>query len=259
MAEVYKGRHPRLDRTVAIKVLPANLAAEADFCQRFEREARAIAALRHPNIVQVFDFGDVDGTYYMVMEFIDGTDLARLMRGSGPLTLAQTRAVIRDVTGALDYAHALGLVHRDVKPSNVMLQPIAGRADEPPAQRAILTDFGIAKILTSDTAATKTGMMMGTLDYMAPEQIRVSGAIDHRADIYALGAMLYQMLTGELPFKGDNPSAVILAHLQKPAPDPRTVLPDLPENVAQAVLRALAKEPDKRFAAAGDLADALGA
>jgi len=254
MAEVYKGRHPRLDRTVAIKILPSSLATQADFRQRFEREAQSVAALRHPNIVQMFDFGDVEGVYYMVMEYIEGTDLASHMRESGPLGLARARSILQDLASALDYAHAQGLVHRDVKPSNVMLQsPLVEGAQ----QHAILTDFGIAKILTSDTGSTKTGTMMGTLDYMAPEQIRVSKDVDGRADVYALGVMLYKMLTGELPFKGDSPSAVMLAHLQEPPPDPRALAPDLPDSVATAILRAMAKNPDERYPAAGALAERM--
>lgn len=248
MSEVYKGRHPRLDRTVAIKILSTSLAAEADFRQRFEREAQAVAALRHPNIVQVFDFGDVEGTYYMVMEFIDGTDLAHHVRETGPMPLAQVRPILRDIANALDYAHAQGVVHRDVKPSNVMLRE---------GKTAILTDFGIAKIRARGTGATRTGMLMGTLDYMAPEQVRGARKVDGRADVYALGVMVYQMLTGELVFPADNPGAVMLAHLQQPAPDPRTLVPDLAENVAVAILRALAKDPDERYPTAGALADAV--
>ncbi|MBN1953600.1 MAG: protein kinase [Anaerolineae bacterium] len=272
MAEVYKGRHPRLERIVAIKILPASLAEEVDFRQRFEREARAVAALRHSNIVQVFDFGDIDGVYYMVMEFIDGVDLARVVRQSGALPLPWALVVLRDVVDALDYAHGQGLIHRDIKPSNVMLTgelveehaidwarpPDVPAATLSAAQvRAILTDFGIAKMRTSDTGATKTGVMMGTLDYMAPEQVRVSSQVDQRADIYALGAMFYQMLAGELPFKGDNPGAVMLAHLQQPPPDLRAVVPEMPENVAAAIIRAMAKEPEQRFSTAGEFLQAI--
>ena len=261
MSEVYKGRHARLDRTVAIKVLPASLAAEADFRSRFEREARAVASLRHPNIVQVFDFGDISGTYYMVMEYIAGKDLGSILRESGRLPLEQVAHLLTDVSSALDYAHGLGLVHRDVKPSNVMLQPLEERraasgdrtetwmrpGEEAVPFRAILTDFGIAKMLGGDTAATKTGLMMGTLNYMAPEQIRSAGEVDGRADTYALGVMAYQMLTGQLPFAADNPGAMMLSHLQLPAPDPREVAPEIPSRVARAILRALAKDPDERF------------
>lgn len=268
MAEVYKGHHPRLDRTVAIKILPARLAVEADFRKRFEREARAVASLKHPNIVQVFDFGDVEGTYYMVMEYIRGQDLAQFIRERAPLDLTLVRALLCDLAGALDYAHSQGVVHRDVKPSNVLLEQrtslggpagetSAGAEDSSRPLRAVLTDFGIAKIFSGDTAATKTGILMGTLDYMSPEQIRSSGEVDHRADIYALGAMIYQMLTGQLPFKGENPGVIMFAHLQHPAPDPRLILPDLPSVVARAILRALSKDPAERFATAGELAQAI--
>ena len=247
MSEIYRGRHSRLGREVAIKILPAGLATEADFRVRFEHEARAIASLRHENIVQVFDFGDVGGTYYMVMEFIDGQDLGTRMNQQKGLPLAEVAQISRQIGSALDYAHQQGFVHRDVKPSNVML---AG-------QRAVLTDFGIAKLRAGDTGATKTGMLMGTLNYIAPEQIRSSGEVDYRADIYSLGVMLYQMLVGELPFSGDNPGNIMMAHLQQPPPDPRDLLHDLPLGVALAILQALEKEPDDRQRSASELAQAL--
>jgi serine/threonine protein kinase len=177
------------------------------------------------------------------------------MRERGPLSLAEVHPILQGVASALDYAHAQGLVHRDVKPSNVMLRPAedSGQVDNLP-YNAILTDFGIAKILTSDTGATATGMMMGTLDYMAPEQIRVSRQVDGRADVYSLGVVLYRMVTGELPFKGEHPSAVMLGHLQEPPPDPRKLAPDLPDRAAEAILHALAKDPEERFPTAGALA-----
>jgi len=248
MSEIYKGRHIRLGRVVAIKILPPGLAAESDFRTRFEHEARAIASLRHPNIVQVFDFGDIKGTYYMVMEFINGNDLGSLMNPKKRFPLDKVARISQQVASALDYAHQHGFVHRDVKPSNVMLED----------ERAVLTDFGIAKLRAGDTGATKTGMLMGTLNYIAPEQIRSSGEVDFHADIYSLGVMVYQMLTGELPFIGDNPGNIMMAHLQQSPPDPRDLLPDLPKEAAQAILQALEKEPENRQATASDLTNALG-
>jgi tRNA A-37 threonylcarbamoyl transferase component Bud32 len=247
MSEIYKGRHTRLGREVAIKILPASLASEADFRERFEREARAIASLRHDNIVQVFDFGDIEGTYYMVMEYIDGQDLGTLMSQQHGLPLEKVVQIARQIASALDYAHQQGFVHRDVKPSNVMLEN----------QRAILTDFGIAKLRAGDTGATKTGMLMGTLNYIAPEQIRSSGEVDYRADIYSLGVMLFQMLTGELPFTGDNPGNIMMAHLQQPPPDPRDLQPDLTLRTSLAILQALEKDPENRQSKAAELAWAL--
>lgn len=268
MAEVYKGYHPRLDRTVAIKILPASLAAEEDFRTRFEREARAVAALKHSNVVQIFDFGDTDGLYYMVMEYIAGSDLARLLREGGPLPLDQATALLHDIASALDYAHGQGLVHRDIKPSNVMLErkEEGGRLNEdgqapaslllPFSFRAVLTDFGIAKIVGGGTGTTKTAMV-GTLDYMAPEQIRASGEVDARADVYAFGVMAYQMVTRRLPFMGDNPGAVLMAHLQQQPPDPRLARPDMPAPMAGAILRALSKDPDERYRRAGEMVRAM--
>lgn len=253
MAEVYKGRHTRLDRTVAIKVLAPSLASEMDFQQRFENEARAVAALKHPNIVQIFDFGELEGTFYMVMEYIGGPSLAQYLKEQGALPFHTVTQWVADIAAALDHAHAQGLIHRDVKPSNVMLD-----TQDPAHYRAVLTDFGIAKLVSRVGAATQTGLV-GTLDYMAPEQIRASTDIDARADVYALGVMTYQMLTGRLPFGGDNPGALLMAHLQQPAPDPRLLAPTLPESAAEAITRALHKSPHDRPASAGDLANLLTA
>jgi tRNA A-37 threonylcarbamoyl transferase component Bud32 len=261
MAEVYKARHIRLERPVAVKILPARLAEEGDFRERFEREARAVALLKHPNIVQVYDFGDCDGLYYMAMEYIPGRDLAYKMSQLKKLPLAQVWWVASDLAAALDYAHARGIVHRDVKPSNVLLEPIS-RLDKPAPkqgaklQRAILTDFGIAKILESGERSTRGGLF-GTVEYMSPEQIRAEAEIDGRADIYAMGIMLFEMLTGRLPFTAETPSAMVMAHLDTPAPDPREYAPELPEKVAMAVLRAMAKPRDVRFSTAKEFIRAM--
>ncbi len=250
MAEVYRGRHLHLKREVAIKVLPAHLANDENFRLRFEREARTVAALQHPNVVQLYDFGDSDGVYYMVMEYLTGSDLAQMIREKGRLPLDETCALVSDIAAALDHAHALGVVHRDVKPSNVMM------ADRDGEMHAVLTDFGIARIVTGSTGITRTGML-GTLEYVAPEQIEESRQVDGRADVYALGIMVFQMLTGDVPFKGENPAATVLAHLQKPVPDPRQFVPDLPDSAVAAILRALAKSPEHRFQTAGEFVEAL--
>ncbi|NWF70133.1 MAG: serine/threonine protein kinase [Chloroflexi bacterium] len=258
MGEVYKGYQPSLNRSVAIKVLPDGMAANTHFRARFEREGRTVAALRHPNIVQVYDFGHIADTFYMVMEFVDGRTLSVVLRERGRLPLSETRAIIGDLAAALDYAHAQGVIHRDIKPSNVMLQPTTAPTGVQRAfpYRVVLMDFGIAKMVDNHSSLTQTGMM-GTLDYMAPEQIVSARTVDYRADIYSLGTLAYQLLTGAVPFKGDNIAAKIFAHLEQPAPDARSLAPDVPEYAALALARALEKKPAERFASAGALAAAL--
>jgi predicted Ser/Thr protein kinase len=255
MAEVYKGLHPTLGRTVALKLLPAALASDEEFRRRFEREARVVAGLKHPHIIQVFDCGDQDGVYYMVMEYIEGSDLGHRMRASGPMPTAQVRAIIAELAGALDYAHAQGIVHRDIKPSNVMLEPITATGGR--GERSVLMDFGIARMVGSMTKITSTGLI-GTFDYMSPEQIRDAKDVDGRADIYSLGVMAFQMVTGKLPFMASNPGALLIAHMQQPAPDPRSLRPDLPEEISVAILRSLEKDPADRFATAGAIAETMG-
>jgi serine/threonine-protein kinase len=247
MAEVYKAYHPGLDRHMAVKVLHPFLAQEEDFLTRFQREAKAIAALRHPNIVRVFDF-DYDqerDIYYMVMEFIDGPTLKErlkeLAREGERMPLGEAIEIVAAMGDALGYAHRRGMVHRDVKPANVMF---SGEG------QAILTDFGIAKIVNV-AGLTASGSMVGTPAYMAPEQGR-GQAGDERADIYSLGVMLYQTLTGLLPFEADTPMGVVLKHINDPLPSPRDVRPDLPAGVEHVIWRAMAKDPDQRYQTAGD-------
>jgi predicted Ser/Thr protein kinase len=254
MAEVYKGLHPTLGRTVALKLLPADLAKDQEFRHRFEREARMVAALKHPNIIQVFDCGEQDGLYYMVMEYIEGKVLEDVMRAMGPMPLSQARPIIAELAGALDYAHEQGIIHRDIKPSNVMLEPITATAGR--GERAVLMDFGIARMVGGATKITSTGLI-GTFDYMAPEQIRDAKEVDGRADIYSLGVMAFQILTGKLPFTASNPGALLIAHMQQPPPDPRSLCPDLSEEIAAAILRALEKDPANRFATAGTMLEAM--
>jgi serine/threonine protein kinase len=190
------------------------------------------------------------------MEYVKGQPLSERIRAGGRLPLEDALRITRDISMALDYAHEHGLVHRDVKSSNVMLEPLQAGDPGGAAFRAVLMDFGIAKILGGATHLTQTGMM-GTLDYMAPEQIRASREVDPRADIYSLGVMLFEMLTGRLPFRSDNPGAVVLAHLQQPPPDPLGIAPDLPSQVRLVVSKAMAKNPAERYLTAGALADDL--
>jgi tRNA A-37 threonylcarbamoyl transferase component Bud32 len=256
MGEVYRGEHTALNRRVAIKLLSHSQTDNPEFRGRFEREARIVAALRHPNIVTVYDFGTIEGTSYMVMEYIDGQELKEYVAANGgKLSLQEMLPIIRELASALDYAHDQGLIHRDIKPSNVMLQRVTTTGD-PRALQAVLMDFGIAKMLSSTTQLTLTGTV-GTLDYMSPEQITGSQEIDRRTDIYALGIMTYQILTGKHPFPGENAGQVLMSHLQATIPDARTLVPELPAAAALALMRAMAKNAADRFETAGAFARAL--
>ncbi|MFN8411711.1 MAG: serine/threonine-protein kinase [Anaerolineales bacterium] len=250
MAEVYSATSPKSRRSVAIKVLRAALAEDEQFRKRFMREAQIVSGLEHPNIVRMMDFGNEENVYYIVMELLSGPDLNGLLREQGPLSINKTVEVLRGVADALDYAHQNGLVHRDIKPSNVMLDSSTNPA------RAVLTDFGIAKMTDAHTQITNTGMV-GTFDYIAPEQIQASANVDGRADVYALGVMTYQMLTGRLPFERPNTGAILLAHLNAPRPDAREIVPGLPRHISYAVQQAMDKDPNIRFATAGDFVNVL--
>ncbi|HNC09789.1 MAG TPA: serine/threonine-protein kinase, partial [Anaerolineales bacterium] len=251
MAEVYRAEHPTNHTPVAIKVLLANLAEEEQYLLRFQRESRILAGLQHGNIVRLYDFGEENGIYYMVMEYLNGMNLSAFLRRRGQVKLDELQPILRDVSSALDYAHTSGLVHRDVKPSNVMLD---GKDDA--SRRAVLTDFGIVKVSTSLSNITATGMV-GTFDYIAPEQIQALKEIDGRADIYALGVMTYQLLTGVLPFHRNSPGSVLLAHMTTPPPDARDILPSLSHRSAKAIQKAMAKNPDERFATAAEFLEAV--
>ncbi len=258
MAEVYRAQHPTLKRPVAIKILSKELAAQSpEYYKRFEREARALTMLQHPSVIHLHEFATTDdGVLYMVMDYIAGSDLSDYLKRQGRLDLRQALPILQDVAAALDFAHAHELVHRDVKPSNILLTPVttnsAGRT-----HRAVLTDFGIAK-LKQATQLTNTSIV-GTFDYIAPEQIKDAAEVDGRADIYALGVVAFHVLTGRCPFAGVHPAALLIAHLQQPAPDPRDVAPGLRQHTARAIQRAMAKEPIDRFRTAGELVAALGA
>ena len=251
MAEVYSATDSKRRNDVAIKILHAALASDEQFKKRFVREAEIVSGLDHPNIVRVTDFGRENNAYYIVMELLSGPDLNHLLKQEKQISLPKTIDLLNGVANALDYAHQRGLVHRDIKPSNIMLD-----VSTIPT-RAVLTDFGIAKMSDAHTRITSSGIL-GTFDYMSPEQIQASAKVDGRADIYALGVMTYQMLTGMLPFERPNTGAVLLAHLNAPPPDAREITRDLPRRAAYAIQQAMAKDPDNRFDTAGEFIAALG-
>ena len=250
MAEVYKGHQPGLDRYVGIKVLHAHLVDEEGFIGRFEREAKAIAQLRHPNIVQVIELDQEGDIYFMAMEFIDGPTLKDELKArqaeNQPLSFTQISLVFSALCSAIDYAHARGMVHRDIKPANVMINEEG---------QVILTDFGIARIMGA-TQYTQTGALSGTPAYMSPEQGQGERG-DERSDIYALGVMLYEVATGMVPYDADTPFAVIMKHISEPLPLPSEMNPDIPETVEQVILKAMEKDPDDRYQSAGEMARAL--
>lgn len=252
MATVYKAYQPSLEREVALKVLRPGFAEDPEFFERFQREARSIARLRHPNIVQIFDFEPLDGRYVLAMEFLEGGTLkdrvSALAADGKRLAKSETARIVGEVAEALGYGHELGIVHRDVKPSNVMLT----RRD-----RAVVTDFGIAKIVGGE-GQTQTGVGIGTPEYMAPEQ-GTGAKVDQRADIYSLGVMAYEMLTGRVPFVADTPLAVVLAHVRDPLPLPSTIDATVDAATERVLLKALAKDPADRYATAPEFADALRA
>ena len=250
MAEVYKARHPKLDRIVTIKILHGYLAEGKDFLARFEREARSVANLRHPHIVQIHDF-DVDHeTYYMVMEYIDGGTLqdrmADLARDGKYLPLDQVMAILDQIAEALDYAHKKDVIHRDIKPSNILLSS---------SGEAFLADFGIARMV-STTQFTSTGALLGTPTYMSPEQCKGQG-LTSVSDIYSLGVILYELLTGQVPFSADTPLELIQKCVNEPLLPPSLLRPGLPKSIEAVVEKALAKDPAERYQSASELTQAM--
>ena len=250
MGVVYLARELKLDRLVALKVLPATLASDPTTLERFLREARTAARLAHPNVVPVYRADEAGGTAFFAMAFIEGESLADRVRDRGPLPPSDAVPILRSVAWALAYAHARGVVHRDVKPENILLERGTGRT--------LVTDFGIARpVLTEDAARlTQDGHVLGTLHYMSPEQVN-DAPLDGRSDLYALGVVSFYVLSGRLPFEGLSPSAVLVAHATREAPPLRTIMPNVPAAVAAVVDRCLAKRPDDRFATGEALADAL--
>jgi eukaryotic-like serine/threonine-protein kinase len=244
MAIVYRAFQPSLNRHVAIKVLPPYLAHEPQFIQRFVREARAAARLRHPNIVVVYDVAEEEGLYYITMEYLEGQTLRDLIERQGALPPVRTARIAHQIAAALDHAHQHGLVHRDVKPANIFV----GRDDH-----VTLTDFGIAKAGTETQHLTRTGTLVGTPEYMSPEQAS-GGAVDGRTDLYSLGVVLYQMITGRVPFSSTTPHATLHAVIYEPPLPPRQLNPRIPPAVEAVLLKALAKRPEDRFQTGQSLA-----
>src|SRR5690349_9065847 len=223
MATVYKGYREDIDRFVAVKVLPPHPGLDHQFIDRFKLEARTIARLQHPHILQLYDYGVEDDIIYLVMAYVAGGSLATLM-DKGPVPLHEIERLLRQVAGALDYAHRQGIVHRDIKPDNVLLDKEGN---------ALLADFGIVKIVSGETdgstnpALTQTGGLVGTPAYMAPEQGSGKSDITASADLYSLGVVVYEMLTGEQPYTADTPMQVVIKHITDPVPNPRDVIKDL--------------------------------
>jgi serine/threonine-protein kinase len=250
MSSVYKATDPNLNRVVAVKMIHPHLSGNPDFVVRFKEEATAVAQLRHPNIVQVFDFNNDDDTYYMVMEFVPGETLHarldRLNNANRRLSAADGAQFAAEICDAVDYAHQRGMVHRDIKPANIILD-VQGRA--------ILMDFGIAKIVGGQHQ-TATGATLGTAVYMSPEQIR-GDRVDGRSDIYSIGVTLFEMLSGRPPYEADSAMTLMMMHLNDPVPDLKQLRPDTPPELVAVIRKALAKNRDDRFQSAAEMATYL--
>ena len=256
MGAVYRGTHILMDKKVAIKVLRPSLAADERIVARFSREARAASRISHPHALSVTDFGEAEsGIVFLVMEFLSGQTLKELIRQQGPLSLPRLVEIMRQVCGALEAAHAEGVIHRDLKSDNIMLVNAKG------ADYAKVLDFGIAKITepvgNHDPSLTSPDLVVGTPQYMSPEQCSQLSEIDARSDVYALGIILFEMLTGHVPFTDGSPTAIMLKQLQEPPPSVLEERVDLPPGVGVVVSRALAKRPEDRYQRVGDLIEDL--
>jgi serine/threonine protein kinase len=247
MGAVYEATQIALDRRVALKFVSPALGADNRFRERFRREARSAAAIEHPNILPVYEAGELDdGRLFLAMKLVNGPDLSSVLKERGPLEAGEAVAVLLQIGEALDAAHKKGLVHRDVKPANVMLEP------HDAGWRAYLTDFGLAKPGEPEGEHTATGELLGTADYMAPEQI-TGALLDGRADVYSFGCMAYRCLTGEVPFRRPSRTAALMAHANAPVPVPSAKVAGLPAPLDVVVRRAMEKDPTKRAPSAGAL------
>jgi hypothetical protein len=252
MGVVYRATDLTLERVVALKVISDEFAQDASFRERFKRESRLAASISHPNVITVFGAGEEGGRLYITMDFIEGTDLKTLIAQQGRLEPGLAANIVAQVASALDEAHAKTLVHRDVKPANVL---IAGEGD---SLHAYLTDFGLTKHTTSQSAMTQTGMVVGTIDYMAPEQI-AGARLDARADVYSLGCVLYEALTGQVPYPKESNVAKMFAHASELPPSVAAAAPDIAPGFDAIISRAMAKDADERYLSAGDLGRAARA
>jgi serine/threonine protein kinase/Flp pilus assembly protein TadD len=247
MATVFRAYHPSLDRYVAIKVLHPALKQDPQFFERFKREARIVANLEHPSIIPVYDFSDHHGEPYLVMRFIEGDTLKGKMDAS-PMPAADILKIMRPICQALDYAHKQGVLHRDIKPSNIMVSTDG---------TVLLTDFGLARMVQAGESTLSQDMMVGTPQYISPEQAQGESQLDGRTDIYSLGVVLYEMLTGRVPFNADTPFATVHDHIYTPLPLPSDINPKISPDVERLLLKALAKDPSDRYTTADDLLRAL--
>lgn len=247
MATVFRAHDPLFERTVAVKVLPQQMLHEPEFRVRFVREAKTIATLEHPAIVPVYDFGEEDDQPYLVMRYMPGGSLAERLQ-AGPIDMQETAVIMHRLASALDAAHKQGIVHRDLKPGNILFDQYG---------EAYLADFGIVRLTQSSAALTASGGVLGTPAYMSPEQVYGDKELDGRSDIYALGVILFQMLTGHVPYEADTPAKMMMAHVMDPVPQVLEKRPDLPYACENVIQKAMAKERDQRFSTARDLSDAL--
>jgi tRNA A-37 threonylcarbamoyl transferase component Bud32/streptogramin lyase len=254
MSTVYLAHHEGLKRRVALKVLSPELAEDERFRERFARESELAASLEDANALPIYEAGEQDGFLFIAMRYVEGTDLKTLIRKEGPLDPARTERIVEQVAHALDAAHAKGLVHRDVKPGNVLLAPPTGSRPE----HAYLSDFGLSKRAASDSGLTGTGVFAGTLNYAAPEQFQ-GAPLDARTDVYSLGCVVFECLTGELPFRREQDAALMYAHLHESPPSAMERRPELPAAVDDVIRTAMAKAPERRYESARELAAALRA
>jgi hypothetical protein len=254
MGVLYLALEPGLQRRVALKLIAPEAAADEVFAQRFAEESRIAASIEHPNVVPIYAAGEEDGVPFIAMRYVAGSDLGRRLSREGRLEPAAAVALIAQVGNGLDAIHAAGLVHRDVKPANVLLSASDGAG----AGHAYITDFGVARNVATNSGLTQTGRFVGTLDYVAPEQIS-GAAVDARVDVYALGCLLFKLLTGEVPFPRDGEAARLYAHLNDPPPAPSLYVPEVSMALDDVVVRAMSKQPDDRYPSAGDLGRAAEA